>query len=311
MGLLRTACATLTHGLLTPVIEILDPSTFTPNEEIAATPQASTPSLEAPAASRFPLKCRPMPTFSFRGDSLYYEVCGAGPPWILHHGFGQRGRSWTEAGWTGPLSERFTLMLLDAVGYGKSSRGGNLDAYLIPTRALALAALATHLDFVKFGVFGFSLGGRASLELGAIGDDRLGGMVVAGMKARMTTDDVRGTPARVRALRSGRVKSLGPAVRGPEDNDAESLALSLEGVARWAGVWDRIDRIEVPALLVCGDKDSYYEGALEAAAAMPQGEFFVLPGVTHDDSFSESALSLPVVTNFMTRVSATWPHPAG
>ena len=44
---------------------------------------------------------------------------------------------------------------------------------------------------------------------------------------------------------------------------------------------------------------------------MPQGEFFVLPGVTHDDSFSESALSLPVVTNFMTRVSATWPHPAG
>ena len=195
-----------------------------------------------------------MPTFSFRGDSLYYEVCGAGPPWILHHGFGQRGRSWTEQGWTEPLSDRFTLVLLDAMGYGKSSRGGNLDAYLIPNRALALAALATHLGFVKFGVFGFSLGGRASLELGAIGDDRLGGMVVAGMKARMTPDDVRGTPARVRALRSGRVKSLDPAVRGPEDNDAESLALSLEGVARWAGVWDRIDRIDVPALLVCGDK---------------------------------------------------------
>ena len=248
-----------------------------------------------------------MPTFSFRGDRLYYEVCGAGPPWILHHGFGQRGRSWTEHGWTGPLSERFTLVLLDAMGYGKSSRGGNLDPYLIPTRAMAMAALATHLGFVKFGVFGFSLGGRASLELGAIGDDRLGGMVVAGMKARMTPDDVRGTPARVRALRSGRVKSLDPDVRGPEDNDAESLALSLEGVARWAGVWDRIDRIEVPALLICGDKDSYYEGALEAAAAMPQGEFFVLPGVTHDDSFSESALSLPVVTSFMTRVSATWP----
>ena len=151
----------------------------------------------------------------------------------MHHGFGQRGRSWTDEGWTGPLSERFTLVLLDAMGYGKSSRAGNLDSYLIPTRALALAALATHLGFVKFGVFGFSLGGRASLELGAIGDDRLGGMVVAGMKARMTADDVRGTPARVRALRSGRVKSLDPTVRGPEDNDAESLALSLEGVARY------------------------------------------------------------------------------
>ena len=149
----------------------------------------------------------------------------------MHHGFGQRGRSWTDEGWTEPLSDRFTLVLLDAMGYGKSSRGGNLDAYLIPTRALALAALATHLGFARFGVFGFSLGGRASLELGAIGDDRLGGMVVAGMKARMTADDVRGTPARVRALRSGRVKSLDPAVRGPEDNDAESLALSLEGVA--------------------------------------------------------------------------------
>ena len=256
-----------------------------------------------------PLKYRPMPNFSFRGDSLYYEVCGSGPPWILHHGFGQRGRSWTEAGWTGSLSERFTLILLDAMGYGKSSRGGDLDAYLIPTRAMALSALATHLGFAKFGVFGFSLGGRASLELGAVGDDRLGGMVVAGMKARMAPDEFRGTPARVRALRSGRVKSLDPAVRGPEDNDAESLALSLEGVARWPGVWDQIEHIDVPALLVCGDKDSYYEGAREAAAAMPHGEFYGLPDVNHDDSFSDSALSLPVVTKFMARVSEMWPHP--
>lgn len=250
-----------------------------------------------------------MPTFSFRGDSLYYEVRGAGPPWILHHGFGQRGQSWTEQGWTGPLSERFTIVLLDAMGYGKSSRGGDLDSYLIPTRAQALSALATHLGYAKFGVFGFSLGGRALLELSAAGDDRLGGMVVAGMKARMLPDEFRGTPARVRALRSGRVKSLDPSVRGPEDNDAESLALSLEGVARWPGVWDRIGGIGVPALFVCGDKDSYYEGAREAAAAMPNGEFHGLPGVNHDDSFSNSALSLPVVTEFMARVSEMWPNP--
>ena len=251
-----------------------------------------------------------MPNFNFRGDNLYYEVRGTGPAWVLHHGFGQRGRSWIEVGWAGPLSERFTVVLLDAMGYGKSSRGGDLDSYLIPTRAQAIAALAAHLGFARFGVFGFSLGGRAALELGANGNDRLGGMVVAGMKARMLPDEFRGTPARVRALRSGRVKSLDPAVRGPEDNDAESLALSLEGVALWPGVWDRIDRIDVPTLLVCGDKDSYYEGALEAASALPQGEFHGLPGVNHDNSFSDSALSLPIVTEFMARVSAKWPHPA-
>ena len=124
----------------------------------------------------------------------------------MHHGFGQRGRSWIDEAWTEPLSERFTLVLLDGMGYGKSSRGGNLDAYLIPTRAMAMAALATHLGFVKFGVFGFSLGGRASLELGAIGDDRLGGMVVAGMKARMT--------AGRRAGHAG--KGAGPAQRAGE-----------------------------------------------------------------------------------------------
>ena len=81
-------------------------------------------------------------------------------------------------------------------------------------------------------------------------------------------------------------------------------------MALWPGVWDRIDRIDVPTLLVCGDRDSYYEGALEAAAALPQGEFHALPGVNHDDSFSDSALSLSVVTEFMTRISETWPHPA-
>ncbi len=201
------------------------------------------------------------------------------------------------------LAKSFTIVSLDALGHGKSDRGGDPSGYLISSRAQAVAGLAAHLGFQKFGVVGFSLGGRAALELAASRCAALAGAVVIGMKARMTAEDVRRITPRVRALRSGRVLSLRQDRQRPNGNDAESLALSLEGVARWRGVWDLIHRIESPLLMVCGDKDPYYLGAHEAARAMRYGEFLALPGVDHDGSFRHSRLSLPVVLGFMARVS--------
>ena len=242
-----------------------------------------------------------MPQFDYMGVRLHYKVFGSGPPWILHHGFGQSGLSWTESGWTDALTDRFTVVLLDALGHGRSDRGGNLNGYLIPSRGQAVAALAGHLGFATFGFMGFSLGGRAALELAASRHAALAGAVVIGMKARMTDEDLKKTASSVRALRSGRIRSLRGGRRGPEENDAESLALTMEGVARWHGVWDRIDRIQVPVLMVCGERDPYHDGAREAARAMSRGELVGLPDIDHGDSFTLSYFSLPPVIRFMTR----------
>ena len=249
------------------------------------------------------LELTAMPHFECMGARLHYDTLGSGPPWILHHGFGQSGLSWTEAGWTDAMTDRFTVVLLDALGHGKSDRGGDLDGYLIPSHGQAVASLAEHLGFGKFGFMGFSLGGRAALELAASRHAALAGAVVIGMKARMTAEDMDRAALSVRALRSGRIRSLRGDRRGPEENDAESLALTMEGVAHWRGVWDRIDRIRVPILMVCGDRDPYHDSAREAAEAMSHGEFVGLPGIDHSDSFDLSYLSLPSVIRFMSRVS--------
>ncbi len=249
------------------------------------------------------IECIVMPTFQYRGARIYYEACGSGPPWILHHGFGQNGRAWAESGWTPALARSFTVVAMDALGHGRSSRGGDPGSYLIPSRAQTVSALAAHMGFDAFGVMGFSLGGRAALELAALQDAGLVATVVIGMKARMTAEDVRRTKPRIRALRSGRVRSLRRQGDNPDENDAESLALTMEGVSRWSGVWERIGQIRAPALLVCGEKDPYFEGAQEAAAAIRHGEFLPLPNVNHDDSFTQSALSLPKVLEFTSRVS--------
>lgn len=242
-----------------------------------------------------------MPHFDHMGAMLHYEILGSGPPWILHHGFGQSGPSWTEAGWTDALTDRFTVVLMDALGHGRSDRGGSLDGYLIPSHGQAVAALAGHLGLGRFGLMGFSLGGRAALELAASRHGSLAGAVVIGMKARMTAADVEKAASSVRALSSGRIRSLRGDGRGPDQNDAESLALTMDGVAHWHGVWDRIDRIKVPVLMVCGERDPYYDGAREAAGAMSLGEFVALPDIDHGDSFTLSHLSLPSVIPFMIR----------
>ena len=256
----------------------------------------------APGLGPERLELTAMPHFDFMEARLHYETLGSGPPWILHHGFGQLGPSWTVAGWTDALTDRFTVVLLDALGHGRSDRGGNLDGYLIPSHGRAVAALAEHLGFGTFGLIGFSLGGRAALELAASRHAALAGAVVIGMKARMTDEDLDRAASSVRALRSGRIRSLRGDRSGPEENDAESLALTMEGVAHWRGVWDRIDRVQVPVLMVCGEGDPYHDGAREAADAMPRGEFVGLPGTDHGDSFDLSHLSLPSVIRFMSCV---------
>ena len=185
----------------------------------------------------------------------------------------------------------------------RATAAASLEGYLIPSLGQAVAALAEHLGFGRFGFVGFSLGGRAALELAASRHAALAGAVVIGMKARMTTEDMERAASSVRALRSGRIRSLRGERRGPGGNDAESLALTMEGVAHWHGVWDRIDRIQVPVLMVCGERDPYHDGAREAAEAMSLGEFVGLPGVDHGDSFDLSHLSLPPVIRFMSGVS--------
>ena len=53
-----------------------------------------------------------MPYATNNGVRIYYEVEGAGPPLILHHGSFGSGEDWRELGYTESLKHEYQLILL-------------------------------------------------------------------------------------------------------------------------------------------------------------------------------------------------------
>ena len=77
-----------------------------------------------------------MPYATNQGVRIYYEVEGAGPPLVLHHGSFGSSADWTELGYADDLKRDHQLVLLDARGHGKSDKPYDPAAYDLRLRAL-------------------------------------------------------------------------------------------------------------------------------------------------------------------------------
>lgn len=54
------------------------------------------------------------------GFRVAFEVCGDGPPLVLHPGMFQIGERWDRAGCTAPLASSHTVITIDPLGLGAS-----------------------------------------------------------------------------------------------------------------------------------------------------------------------------------------------
>ena len=104
------------------------------------------------------------------GAEIYYRTGGSGPPLLLLHGYPQTHHAWHKV--APALAERFTLVLPDLRGYGRS-RGPAPDAARDPDHlayskrvmAADMVALMETLGHPRFALAGHDRGGRVGYRL--------------------------------------------------------------------------------------------------------------------------------------------------
>ncbi|MCL1951586.1 MAG: alpha/beta hydrolase [Oscillospiraceae bacterium] len=198
-------------------------------------------------------------TIHVNSIDLYYEKAGQGPPLLLLHGNGESHAIFRRA--VRQLAERYTVYALDSRGHGRSTRVKELHyADMAEDVAQFIAALGLERPIL----YGFSDGGIVGLLL-AIGHP--------GLLSKLA---VSGPSLNPDSTSSGWLRFF-------------RLMYRLTRGAHWKLMLDEPDftseqlaRIDVPTLVLAGERDMIAEAHTRAiAGAIPGARLRILPGENH------------------------------
>jgi pimeloyl-ACP methyl ester carboxylesterase len=109
------------------------------------------------------------------GQKIHYVEAGSGPTVILLHGLGGSARGWQPN--LGPLAEKFHVIALDQIGFGKSDKP--LTNYRIRTYVDFLDQFYKQLKIERASLVGSSMGGWIAVLFTAAFPDRVDKIVLA------------------------------------------------------------------------------------------------------------------------------------
>ena len=263
------------------------------------------------------------------GVELNVERAGSGPPVVLLHGF-----TGSAAGWA-PLMEalapEFTTLAVDIVGHGQSDAPAGLERYLMHRCVDDLASLLRTLGHDRACWLGYSMGGRAALQVAVQRPDIVASLVLEGAtpglrEAAARAERVASDEALAERIERDGVESfvdhwqalplfatqasLPPETRhairaGRLANRAVGLANSLRGMGAGAQepLHDRLAEVSVPGLLIAGALDVRFAAiGGEMAQALPHATIRPIEGAGHAAHIERPEAFHDVVLAFLRRV---------
>ncbi|HCV00766.1 MAG: 2-succinyl-6-hydroxy-2,4-cyclohexadiene-1-carboxylate synthase [Dehalococcoidia bacterium] len=261
-------------------------------------------------------------------DGLFLNVerWGSGPPIVLLHGFTGSAMSW------GPLAEmlaaRFTVLAVDVVGHGSSSKPLELDRYAIDQAAQDVVAAINALGFRRSSWLGYSMGGRLALFVAAMLPQAVDRLILIGASPGIVDEEERATRRAADEALADRIEREGVSAfvdyweslpifasqarlpegmrraitRGRLANDAHGLSRSLQGMGTGAQLplHNRLSGIQVRSLLLAGSLDSKFSAiANQMVVTMPNSRAVHVPGAGHAPHIEKPAYCARTITAFL------------
>jgi len=223
-----------------------------------------------------------MPYAQSNGAKLYFEETGAGHPIVFVHEFGSDHREWeTQVRF---FSRNYRCITYNARGYPPSEVPGDDASYGQDHATDDIAAVMKHLAIAKAHIVGLSMGAFATVHFGLRYPQMATALVAAGCgsgapKAERETFRKQcessadrflrdGSPAMARLLGDGptriQLKHKDPRgwqqfVQHLSEHSAKGSAMTLRNYQAIRpslyDLEDKLNKLTVPLLLVCGDED--------------------------------------------------------
>ena len=241
-----------------------------------------------------------MDMIEVEGLRITYERAGVGPALVLLHGYvGDGPATWRRQ--LDALCDEFTVIAWDAPGVGGSSDPP--ESFGMAGYADCLAGFIDALRIEKPNVVGLSFGGALALGLFGRHPTIPATLVLASayagwggsLPADVATERLRQALALAGMPADELVRTLLPTMfsTAPPQEDVDAFGASMRAfhpagfraMARAAAedLRDLLPRVDVPTLLVYGDKDvrAPLSVAEDLDAAIPGSTLVVLPGIGH------------------------------
>jgi pimeloyl-ACP methyl ester carboxylesterase len=246
-----------------------------------------------------------MPTVRANGLDIGYEVHGAGPPLVMLHGATSSGRE-DFAAQIPILSRGFLVYIPDARGHG-STRWDAAEGFRYDWLVDDLLGFADALGLSTFHLLGFSMGAMTALQFATRFPERLRTLAVVGI----TTQREPRASVATRLMDPDRIDRDDPtwageldARHGPGQGPAgwRSLLPAIAADVRAQPLLTprELRRIELPALVACGDRDPFVpvDHAWGLQRQLPDGRLFVAPDCGHEVMVRRPGLFNEVLAGF-------------
>jgi 3-oxoadipate enol-lactonase len=244
---------------------------------------------------------------------------------LLHAGVGDR-RLWDEQ--VDVFAERFRVVRYDARGFGDSPLPGGPFSFVDD-----LGAILDHLELERAALVGNSLGARTALEHTLVHPERTSALVLVGappmgapssaeLEAFDTEEEALLEASKVDEavelnLRTWLADDVDPALRarvGEMQRRAFEVQLAAysrdpePGPVGWLDdppVWERLDEVACPTLVIVGDRDvsAIHVVADRLAAEIAGARKIVMAGAAHVPARERPAEFNRIVLDFLAGVS--------
>jgi pimeloyl-ACP methyl ester carboxylesterase len=245
------------------------------------------------------------------GHQIFYQVTGdlaaAARPLVLSHGFGASAAMW-EAN-LAALSAGRAVITWDMRGHGRSGSPADQDQYSEAATVADLAAILDSQGIDRAVIGGLSLGGYMSLAFWLAHPDRVAALVLCDTGPGYRKDAARQQWNDQAAVTAGRFERDGlgalsgsPETRVAGHGSAQGLARAARGMLAQqdARVITALPDIDVPVLVVVGDRDEPFLGAASyMTAKIPGAQQAVIADAGHASNIDQPAAFDQAVLAFL------------